>query len=193
MAEAQAAAVTDREIKAHQLVKDNVFWAMGAGLLPIPVADVLAQSLVQMKMISEIAQVYEVPFNRESVKALVASLLGGTAAGALTATTGSFIKALPVIGMTAGAVTMSLYGAATTYAVGEVFVEHFRTGGDLLNFDPEKWRGYFNEMVAKGSAMFSNLTKSATAAAGAAAGAASGAVVAASSSKTANKSETKAS
>jgi hypothetical protein len=47
-------------------------------------------------------------------------------------------------------------GAASTYAVGKVFAEHFESGGTFLDFDEEKAREHFKAMYEEGKAFVSS-------------------------------------
>jgi hypothetical protein len=39
---------------------------------------------------------------------------------------------------------------AATYAVGKVFIQHFESGGTLLNFNPDSVRDYYKQELQKG-------------------------------------------
>jgi len=56
----------------------------------------------------------------------------------------SGLKFIPKIGTVLGGISTSTIGAASTYAVGQVFMQHFDQGGTLLDFE-EKGK----EVVAK--------------------------------------------
>ena len=45
---------------------------------------------------------------------------------------------------------MPIISAATTYAVGQIFIQHFESGGTLLSFDAEKAMGLFKGLFKKG-------------------------------------------
>lgn len=48
-----------------------------------------------------------------------------------------------MIGQALGLVTTPVFAWASTVAVGRVFIEHFESGGTLLDFDAEKMRHYY--------------------------------------------------
>lgn len=136
-------------IKADTQIKNHMIWAAGAGLIPIPIVDVAAITAVQLKLLAQISSLYGVPFKKELGKSIVGALVGSTSSSAIATGTRSLIKAIPIVGHTAGACALSIYAAATTYAVGHVFVHHFRTGGTLLDFNPETVRARFGELYQK--------------------------------------------
>ena len=138
---------------AQSRIKGKAVWAMGAGLVPIPGVDIALVAGVQLKMIAELAELYQVPFERDKAKAIIGALIGSLSAGAFTAVTASAIKLIPVIGTLAGEAAMSIYAGASTYAIGTVFQQHFHAGGTLLNFEPEHLKAKFEEMYRQGVAL----------------------------------------
>lgn len=139
-----------RKLEAKSVVKTNVLWAVAAGLIPFPLADVFALSTVQVKMLAQLADIYGLPYTKDMGKGVITSLLSGSTAAALTVGTSSAIKTIPIVGQTLGVVTTSIYGGALTYAVGHVFIRHFRTGGTLLDFDAAKSKDYLAEKYQQG-------------------------------------------
>jgi uncharacterized protein (DUF697 family) len=134
-----------------KLVKHHVWAAMGVGLVPVPMLDMAALLAVQLNMLRKIGNAYSIPFNKDKVKNILASLLGSavpTAVGPPLAM--SILKTIPLVGMTVGAITMPVVSGASTYAIGKVFVQHFASGGTFLNFDPEKTKAYYAEMLKEG-------------------------------------------
>jgi uncharacterized protein (DUF697 family) len=60
------------------------------------------------------------------------------------------VKVIPVIGQASGMISMATMGAAGTYAVGTVFIEHFESGGTFLTFEPEKVKEKFKALFEEG-------------------------------------------
>jgi uncharacterized protein (DUF697 family) len=54
----------------------------------------------------------------------------------------SVLKAVPIIGTIAGGFVMPALSAGATYAIGKAFIQHFATGGTLLNFNPPDYRQF---------------------------------------------------
>ena len=69
----------------------------------------------------------------------------------------SLFKSVPVVGTSLGAATISLSGAASTYALGYVFDKHFRNGGTLGDFKAENFKAYYQEKKEEGKAFASKL------------------------------------
>lgn len=138
---------SDKAKHADTVIRNHVIWSMGAGLIPVLIADIFAVSALQLDMIRQMCRVYDVDFSETQGKAIVTSLTSSTLArlGA-----GSLVKILPGVGSLLGGVTVSVFAGASTYALGEVFKKHFESGGTILDFDPARLRKYYKEKFEKG-------------------------------------------
>jgi uncharacterized protein (DUF697 family) len=133
--------------KALELVKKWSLWAMAPGVLPIPILDLAAVAGIQMKMLSEMAELYGTRFSADKVRHVSAALLGSFGTGFVGRTLAvSLLKSVPVVGQAAGALALPAIAAASTYALGRVFAVHFASGGTFLSFDPEKVRDHFQSL-----------------------------------------------
>jgi len=135
--------VNDRRHEASSIIKTYMGWSAGAAFLPVPYVDLAAVTAVQVKMVADLAAVYDVPFSRNAVKSIVAGLVGSVLPSALARGASSFVKAIPGIGTFLGAVTAPAFSSASTYAIGRIFMQHFEAGGNVLNFDPDAMRDHF--------------------------------------------------
>jgi len=153
--------LTKDELAADAIEK-YVVASVAAGFIPIPLADMAALIGVQMKMLHSLSGIYEVPFSKDIGKSAIASLVGGVIPVSSAPMLSSLIKAVPIIGQMAGSLSAAALGGAATYAIGQVFVQHFEMGGTLLDFDAEKMKQSFAEEYEKGKAYASNLTKKKT-------------------------------
>lgn len=137
---------SDKSKHADTVIRNHVIWSMGAGFIPILIADIFAVSALQLDMIRQLCRVYDVNFSETQGKAIVTSLTSSTLArmGA-----GSLIKIIPGINLLAG-VTVSVFAGASTYALGEVFKKHFESGGTILDFDPARLKKMYKEKFEKG-------------------------------------------
>ena len=139
-----------------------MWWSMGAGLIPVPLVDLVAVSSVQVKMLAEISKIYDVAFQESRGKALIASLIGSIAPSTISfGAIGCLIKAIPLVGALAGAPTMALFCGASTWALAKVFVQHFESGGTFLNFNPEQVKDYFKAQYEEGRNMASTMQQEA--------------------------------
>lgn len=125
----------DTLAQAKKIVKDHSLYSTIPSLVPIPLLDSVAASAVQLRMLKKLGELYSVEFSKRKVKSIVATLIGGLGTGAAAI---SMVKAVPVVGMAVGVLSMAATFGAITYAIGIVFVNHFETGGTFLDFDLEK-------------------------------------------------------
>ena len=143
--------MSEKELEALKTVKRYMWWSMGAGVIPVPVVNLVAVSGVQLKMLAEISKIYGVPFQENRGKAITGALTGFLAPQAIsTGLVGNLLRFVPVVGPLATASSMVLFCAASAWALGKVFIEHFESGGTLLSFDPEKMREHFRAEYEQG-------------------------------------------
>jgi uncharacterized protein (DUF697 family) len=137
----------ERSKHAETIIRNHVLWSMGAGFIPVVIADVFAVSALQLDMIRQLARVYNIDFSETQGKAIVTSLTSATLARIAA---GSVVKLIPVVGTLVGGISNSIFAGASTYALGEVFKRHFDTGGTFLDFDVSRLSKIYNEKFEKG-------------------------------------------
>jgi len=136
-----------RSNHADTVIRNHVIWSMGAGMIPILIADIFAVSALQLDMIRQLTRIYDIDFEETQGKALVTSL---TSSALARIGAGSVIKLIPGLGSFIGGATVSIFAGASTYALGEVFKKHFASGGTILDFDPDRLRKMYKEKFEKG-------------------------------------------
>ena len=146
------ASLSATELRARDVVRSYVGWSASAGLLPLPFLDLAAVVGAQLTMLSSIAKVYDLKFDRKIVRPLVVALLSSGGAYALAAPAMSLLKLVPVVGSIAGSLSLPALSGASCYATGRVFIAHFESGGTFLNFDPSKMRAFYSQMFAEAKA-----------------------------------------
>jgi uncharacterized protein (DUF697 family) len=138
--------MSDKDVAAQEIVKKYALYAAGAGLIPFPVVDFAAIAALELKMLRDLGALYEMPFEQDRVRPIVAALIGGYSSTKIGyGVGGSMLKSVPLIGQAVGLVSVPAFGAGVTYAIGKVFIQHFASGGTFLDFDPEKVRGFFSK------------------------------------------------
>lgn len=145
----------ERQIRSDAMIKNHMVWSMGAGFIPVPFADILAVTAIQLDMVRNLARIYDVEFKESQGKAIITSLTGSTVARI----SANALKFIPGVGTVLGGVTMSVLSGASTFGVGEVFKRHFKTGGTFLDFDPERLRKMYREKFEKGKKMAAEMKK----------------------------------
>jgi uncharacterized protein (DUF697 family) len=125
-----------------KLVKRFSVWAGAGGLIPAPFVDMIAVSAVQYEMVRRISRVYDVPFSENRGKAIVAGFAGTIIPASSGIGAASLTKGVPLLGSLIGFVTVPTLAYGATYAMGMAFVQHFVTGGTLLDFNPPDYREF---------------------------------------------------
>ena len=143
---------------ADSIIRQHVLLAAGAGLIPVPIADMAAITGIQLKMLSDLSAFYQVPFSRHRVESILSSLISGLASREI-ATIGlsGLLKTIPIFGSVLGAASMPMAAAALTYAVGSSFKEHFAAGGNLDNVNLTRVRTGFRQRLETGRVLAKQL------------------------------------
>jgi len=151
-----------RDEAASKLVDRFSLWSGAAGLVPIPIVDIAAVGGVQLQMLRRLSEIYGVPFSDNLGKSVIASLAGSVLPASAATTTamgvGSVMKGLPGVGTVIGALTMPVVSAGATYLIGKVFIQHFASGGTLLDFNAPDYREFIKAQKAKLSARSATAT-----------------------------------
>ena len=143
----------NRQSEAEKIIRSHVLWAMGGGLIPIPLVDFAAVTAIQLEMLQQLAQLYDVSYSQNTGKTFVSALTGTTIAriGA------SMIKAIPGVGSLLGGASMSVMSGASTYAVGQVAINLFSSSGGLSNFNLDSVKQAYEKAYEKGKSYVSDL------------------------------------
>ena len=140
---------TEHELRisaADNTIKYYCFWSFSTALIPVPLVDLAAMSAIQTKMISELSELYDVPFSQGLAKKAIAALV----ASASSSSFASLIKLVPGIGYFGLAIPLATLNVSYTYAVGKIFAQHFQSGADLASFDPDAQKTNFKEKLEEG-------------------------------------------
>jgi uncharacterized protein (DUF697 family) len=139
----------ERDELAEQLVKRFSGWSAAAGVIPLPIVDLIAVGGLQLQMLRKLAEIYDVPFAENRGKSVLASLAGSiipvSAGASAAAGLMSALKFIPPLGMTLAAFTMPAVSGGATYMIGKVFIQHFASGGSLLDFNPGDYREFIKK------------------------------------------------
>ena len=139
----------NRDEVASKLVDRFSIWAGVAGLIPVPVVDAVAVGGLQLQMLRRLSQIYDVPFSDNRGKALIAALAGAMIPATSGIGAASVLKAVPLVGTIVGGLVMPVLSAGATYAIGKAFIQHFASGGTLLDFHAPDYREFFREQKEK--------------------------------------------
>ena len=131
-----------KEEMASKLVDRFALWSGVGGLIPIPFVDIATVGGIQVQMLRRLSQIYDVPFSDNRGKALIAAIAGSLVPATSGIGAASAVKFIPLLGMLASAVVMPVLSAGATYAIGKAFIQHFASGGTLLDFNPPDYREF---------------------------------------------------
>jgi len=146
----------NRVENADKIIRNHIVWSMGAGLIPVPIADFFAVSAIQLDMVRQMCKLYDVDFKETEGKAVISSM---TSSGLARLGTRAALKFIPGIGTVMGGVTMAVLSGASSYALGEVFKKHFETGGTFLDFDTERLTKMYRKKFEKGKKVAEEIRK----------------------------------
>ncbi|AFM02926.1 uncharacterized protein associated with GTPases [Bernardetia litoralis DSM 6794] len=136
----------DDNERADKVVENSVVWAMSAALIPIPLADMIAVTVIQADMVRRLAEINGVEANNANIESWLGTLSGGV----LSKLGAQALKLIPGWGSIAGGVGMAVLSGASTYAAGKTFAKHFKEGGDLEDFDADAVKEFYDEQLIKG-------------------------------------------
>jgi uncharacterized protein (DUF697 family) len=147
------APTSELDAKAESLIKSYTIATMAITTVPVPVFEFVAVSAVQLRLIQQLAHLYEKPFGKEIGVSVLSSLLT-TIGGALgTYAAAGLLRLVPVVGPALSLASGPITSGAATYAVGQVFRNHFEKGGSLLSFEAEKAKVYMHEQYEAGKSV----------------------------------------
>jgi len=132
----------DRHEQGSKLVDRFAIWSGVAGLIPLPVVDVLCVGGLQVQMLRRLSQIYGVEFSQNRGKALIAALAGTMIPATSGIGAASAMKAIPIVNVLAAGFVMPVLSAGATFAIGKAFIQHFESGGTLLDFNPPDYREF---------------------------------------------------
>jgi len=131
-----------RDEMASKLVDRFAVWSGVAGLIPVPIVDAVAVGGLQIQMVRRLSQIYDVAFSENRGKALIASVAGSMIPAASGIGAASVLKFVPIVGTIAAGFVMPALSAGATYAIGKAFIQHFASGGTLLDFNPPDYHEF---------------------------------------------------
>ena len=140
---------------AEKIINTHVLWSLGAGLMPVPLFDLVAVTAIQIDMLKQLAAEYKVNYSASTGKTFVAALTGGSFAriGA------SMLKAIPGVGSVVGGLSMSVMSGASTYAVGQVAKSYFAAGAELSKINVGEAKNAYSQEYERGKQVVSDLEK----------------------------------
>jgi uncharacterized protein (DUF697 family) len=124
---------------AERCIRQHTLMALGAAVVPLPLADLASISGVQLWMLKKLSELYrrEGRFLNEAVGVAAAETLGRKLWGSL-------LKGFPGLGTLAGGAIQAAIAGTATYALGRAWLE-FLEGG--RSFSAPDFRGLFERWI----------------------------------------------
>ncbi len=138
----RAADDTRRDAVATTLIDHYCVWAGAAGIIPVPLLDAAAAAGVQLQMLRRLSQLYGVPFAESRGRAVIASLAGAMVPATSGMGIASALKSVPLLGTLVASTLVPFGYAGATWIIGRMFMQHFASGGTLLDFSPRDYRHF---------------------------------------------------
>jgi uncharacterized protein (DUF697 family) len=146
--------------QAEMVVKDHMLIALGVGIIPVPLVDLVAAFGSQVWMVQRLCGIYGVKFSENLARSLIMSLFSTLGLASMAIGIGfSFGKMIPGAGTLVGMLSLPIMSAALSYSIGKIFIGHFELGGTLVDFDPRANGAYFRDLYRRGKAFATDLSR----------------------------------
>jgi uncharacterized protein (DUF697 family) len=110
---------------AQKIVERHRTYAAVGGLLPLPVVNIATVTAVNVRMVQQLSELYQVPFQRDRARAMIVSLIGGAVPTGFGVATSSTLMFIMPGGVLVGLGVSAITAGAVTRAIGQVFAESF--------------------------------------------------------------------
>jgi uncharacterized protein (DUF697 family) len=93
----------------------------------------------------QLANLYQVGFMESLGKSCISAVVGGS----LARVGSSLFKFIPGVGTLLGEISMAAFAGASTYAMGQVFIRHFKNGGTFEDFNTDLSKKVYEQELKK--------------------------------------------
>jgi len=131
---------------ADKILRNHMIAAGATIFVQVPLLNIGVLTAINLRLLRRLAKAYEVEFSEQRANALIGTLAGIS----LRATAHGLVSVIPGIGRFIASIGAPLFPAASTYALGRLFIKHFESGGTFLNFDESKAKDEFDKEVKEG-------------------------------------------
>jgi uncharacterized protein (DUF697 family) len=119
-----------RRALAKKIVDRHRNYAALGGLVPLPVANIASVTAINLRMVKQLSQLYQVPFQRDRTRSLIVGLIGGAVPTGVGTATSSVLMWVVPGGLLLGLGASALTAGALTRGIGLVFIESFESGAE---------------------------------------------------------------
>lgn len=138
-------------LQAEICIRNHMIAAMGVGLVPFFLVELVGVTSIEVKMIRDLALIYNfpVPSKLISYKILI-SLIGTITPIYIAGKLQSVTKMIPLVGHTTYAAFLAVGNGAAVYAVGKIFQKHYESGGVFLGGSADSVKKYYEKKYEEG-------------------------------------------
>ncbi len=117
-----------RRALAHKIVSRHKNYAAMGGLMPLPVVNIAGITAINLRMVKQLSELYQVPFERDRTRSLLVGLIGGAVPTGVGTATSSIMMWIVPGGMLLGLGAAAVTAGALTRGIGLVFIDSFERG-----------------------------------------------------------------
>jgi uncharacterized protein (DUF697 family) len=137
-----------RKEQAERIIRKHVLWSMAAAAIPLPVADVLGPTSIQMDMLQQLSALYKIDFSMNKGKAFLTSLVSSSFVGLLSVGARFGQQSKRRFG---GWLANIILQGAMTYAIGQMYLSAYDyERKSPLDLGMDKAEDLFEEAFEKG-------------------------------------------
>lgn len=129
--------------EVDKIIRQNVYGAMGLGLVPVHWFQFAAVLPVQLNLARQLSKLYGVPFKEGLAKNIITSVIGAGASTLVSPFVKVAVAGIPLMGLPLAVSAQPLMNMASTYAVGHMFVNHFERGGNFVKANVDEMKKDF--------------------------------------------------
>ena len=142
--------------RANNSIRNHTGFAMAAAIVPVPVADVGAITLVEIDMLRALTKIYGLKWSENIGKQAIGIAAAVTIGTTIWASAAKFIPGLGTV--VGGAIQMGIAGSVC-WALGKAYQKHLESGGEV--FDKKSFEEELRAHVKEGKKVAKELKKDA--------------------------------
>jgi uncharacterized protein (DUF697 family) len=120
---------TKRRAQAQKIVARHRNYAAVGGLCPLPVVNIAGLTAINIRMVKQLSELYQVPFQKDRTRSFIVGLIGGAVPTGVGLATSSTLVWIVPGGLLWGLGASAITAGALTRGIGLVFIESFESGG----------------------------------------------------------------
>jgi len=122
-----------RRALARKIVDRHKNYAAVGGLVPLPVVNIASVTAINLRMVKQLSELYQVPFQRDRTRSFIVGLIGGAVPTGIGTATSSTLMWIVPGGMLLGLGAAALTAGALTRGIGLVFIESLESAAEANN------------------------------------------------------------